>query len=85
MYNATTCSTKRVGGRSGFAQDQVVKVSTSNKEGLARHLQSGLSHAQGFQTLLGREAANQVANQNWIWPVNQTLADKLAVDTSYMN
>ena len=51
-------------------------VSTSNKEGLVRHLQSR-HHARGVETFLGHKVAKQVVNQNCFWPVNQTLADKL--------
>ena len=51
-------------------------ASTSNKEGLVRHLQSK-QHTKGFDTLRGRTLAKQIVHQNCFWPVNQTLADKL--------
>ena len=50
--------------------------SLSSKEGLVRHLQTR-QHAQGIELNLGRRVAKQIANQNCLWPVNQTMADKL--------
>ena len=51
-------------------------ASTSNKEGLVRHLQSK-QHAKGLDTIRGRMLSKQIVNQNCFWPVNQTFADKL--------
>ena len=51
-------------------------ASTSNKEGLVRHLQSK-QHAKGLDTFRGRTLSKQIVNQNCFWPVNQTFADKL--------
>ena len=51
-------------------------ISSPNKEGLVRHLQSN-QHAKGLDVFRGRTLARQVVNQNSFWPVNQTLADKL--------
>ena len=51
-------------------------ASTSNKEGLVRHLQSK-QHAKGLDTFHGRTLVKQIVHQNCFWPVNQTFADKL--------
>ena len=51
-------------------------ASTSNKEGLVRHLQSK-QHAKGLVTFRGRVLSKQIVNQNCFWPVSQTFADKL--------
>ena len=51
-------------------------ASTSNKEGLVRHLQSK-QHARGLDTFRGRVLSKQIVNQNCFWPVNQTFADRL--------
>ena len=51
-------------------------ASTSNKEGLVRHLQSK-QHAKGLGTFRGRVLSKQIVNQNCFWPVSQKFADKL--------
>ena len=51
-------------------------ISSPNKEGLIRHLQSN-QHAKGLDVFRSRTLAKQVVNQNCFWPVNQTFADKL--------
>ena len=51
-------------------------TSTSNKEGLVRHLQSK-QHAKGLGVFRGRILSKQIVNQNCFWPVDQTLADHL--------
>ena len=51
-------------------------ISSANKEGLVRHLQSK-QHAKGIDTFRGRTLAKQIVNQNCFWPLNQTFADKL--------
>ena len=51
-------------------------ISSANKEGLVRHLQSK-QHAKGIDTFCGRTLAKQIVNQNCFWPLNQTFADKL--------
>ena len=51
-------------------------ASTSNKEGLVRHLQSK-QHAKGLGTFRGRVLSKQIVNQNCFWPVSQTFSDKL--------
>ena len=51
-------------------------ISSANKEGLVRHLQSK-QHAKGIDTFRRRMLAKQIVNQNCFWPLNQTFADKL--------
>ena len=51
-------------------------ISSPNKEGLVRHLQSR-QHAKGIDVFRARTLAKQVVNQNCFWPLNQTFADKL--------
>ena len=51
-------------------------ISSANKEGLVRHLQSK-QHAKGIDTFRGHTLAKQIVNQNCFWPLNQTFADKL--------
>ena len=51
-------------------------ISTANKEGLVRHLQSK-QYAKGLDTFRGRTLSKQIVNQNCFWPVNQIFADKL--------
>ena len=51
-------------------------ASTSNKEGLVKHLQSK-QHAKGLGLFHGRILSKQIVNQNCFWPVDQTLADHL--------
>ena len=51
-------------------------ASTSNKEGIVRHLQSK-QHVKGLGTFRGRVLSKQIVNQNCFWPVSQTFADKL--------
>ena len=51
-------------------------ASTSNKEGMVRHLQSK-QHAKGLGVFRGRVLSKQIVNQNCFWPVDQTLADHL--------
>ena len=51
-------------------------ISSANKEGLVRQLQSK-QHAKGIDTFHGRTLAKQIVNQNCFWPLNQTFADKL--------
>ena len=51
-------------------------VSTPNKEGLVKHLQSK-QHSKGMDVFRARVLAKEIVNQNCFWPVNQTFADKL--------
>ena len=51
-------------------------ISSPNKEGLVRHLQSK-QHAKGIDMFRGRTLAKQIVKQNCFWPLNQTFADKL--------
>ena len=51
-------------------------VSSHNKEGLVKHLQSK-QHSKGMDIFRARALAKQIANQNCFWPVSQTFADKL--------
>ena len=51
-------------------------VSTPNKEGLVKHLQSK-QHAKGEDVFRARALAKEIVYQNCFWPVNQTFADKL--------
>ena len=51
-------------------------ISSPNKEGLVRHLQSR-QHAKGIDVFRARTLAKQVVNQNCFWTLNQTFADKL--------
>ena len=51
-------------------------VSTPNKEGLVKHLQSK-QHSKGMEIFHARTLATNIVNQNCFWPVNQTFADRL--------
>ena len=51
-------------------------VSSPNKEGLVKHLQSK-QHSKGMDIFRARALAKEIVNQNCFWPVNQTFADKL--------
>ena len=51
-------------------------VSTPNKEGLVKHLQSK-QHSKGMEIFRARTLAKEIVNHNCFWPVNQTFADKL--------
>ena len=51
-------------------------ISSPNKEGLVRHLQSK-QHAKGVDVFRACTLAKQVVHQNCFWPLNQTFADKL--------
>ena len=51
-------------------------ISSPNKEGLVRHLQSK-QHTKGLDVFRGRTLAKQEVNQNCFWPLNQIFADKL--------
>ena len=52
-------------------------VSTPNKEGLVKHLQSK-QHTNGVDVLRARALAEEIVNQNCFCPVNQTFAEKLS-------
>ena len=51
-------------------------ISSPNKEGLVRHLQSK-QHAKGIDVFRACTLAKQVVHQNCFWPMSQTFADKL--------
>ena len=51
-------------------------VSSPNKEGLVKHLQSK-QHSKGMDIFRASALAKWIVNQNCFWPVNQTFADKL--------
>ena len=51
-------------------------VSTPNKEGLVKHLQSK-QHSKGMDVFRARALAKEIVNQNCYWPINETFADKL--------
>ena len=51
-------------------------LSTPNKEGLVKHLQSK-QHSKGMDVFRVRALAKEIVNQNCFWPVNQIFADKL--------
>ena len=47
-------------------------VSSHNKEGLVKHLQSK-QHSKGMHIFRARALAKQIASQNCFWPVSQTV------------
>ena len=56
--------------------DLVLPVSSPNKEGLVKHLQSK-QHSKGMDIFRALALAKDIVNQNCFWPVNQTFTNKL--------